>query len=138
MLTTEWQEAIEGYLTHDRAGGRRSATTSARRAHLAHLARRINVSPWAVTPEILVDYFADQEWASETRRGRRTTIHRFYEWGIYRGRTTLNPADAIPKIRSTNGRARPTPDKEYKAALLAAPPREQLIIRLAAIEELAS
>lgn len=36
MLTTEWVTAIEGFLAHDRAGGKRSTTNGARRQHLAH------------------------------------------------------------------------------------------------------
>ena len=131
-VSSAWVEAIEGYLAHDRAGGRRSGTTSARRAHLSHLARRVTVSPWAVTSEILVDYFAGQQWASETRRGRRTTVQRFFSWGVYRGFVQLNPADALPMVRSVRGQARPTPDRAYQAALLAAPAREELMIRLAA------
>lgn len=34
MLTAEWRKAIEGYLTHERAGGKRTSTSAARRQHL--------------------------------------------------------------------------------------------------------
>lgn len=85
MLTTEWTDAIEGYLSHDRAGGKRSTTNAARRQHLQHLARRVTVGPWQVTADTLLDYFSAQEWMPETRRGRRTTMVRFYAWAIYRG-----------------------------------------------------
>ena len=132
MLNTEWSHAIEGFLSHERAGGKRSATNSTRRQHLQHLARRLTTGPWQVTADQLLDYLAAQEWASETRRARRTTIHRFYEWGKYRGRVTINPADAAPKIRMEQGRARPTPDVAYREALIAARPREKLMLRLAA------
>ncbi len=132
MLTTEWQTAIEGFLAHERAGGKRSNTTRARREHLSHLARRVTVGPWAVNADILLDYLAAQEWAVETRRGRRTTFQRFYEWGLYRGHVMVSPVDAVPKIRMHIGGARPAPDKVYHEALMAAKPREKLMLRLAA------
>jgi len=132
MLNTEWIEAIEGFLAHDRAGGKRSTTNAARRQHLAHLARRVTVGPWQVNADTLLDYFAGQEWATETRRGRRTTFVRFYEWGQYRGFVTVNPAESIPKIRMQAGKARPAPDRAYREALMAARPREKLMLRLAA------
>lgn len=80
MPTAEWRKAIEGYLAHERAGGKRTSTSAARRQHLEHLARRVNVGPWQVTTDTLLDYLAAQTWASETRRGRRTTFGRFYAW----------------------------------------------------------
>lgn len=132
MLTGEWSEAIEGFLAHERAGGKRSTTNGARRQHLQHLARRVTVGPWAVNADILLDYLQAQEWAKETRRGRRTSLQRFYEWGKYRGFVTVNPVDSAPKVKMTPGRARPAPDRAYREALMAAKPREKLMLRLAA------
>lgn len=132
MLTTEWTDAIEGFLSHDRAGGKRSTTNAARRQHMQHLARRVTVGPWQVTADTLLDYFAAQEWAPETRRGRRTSIVRFYDWGIYRGFVTRNPANDLPKIRMQQAHARPAPDRAYREALMAATPREKVMLRLAA------
>ncbi|QYF98923.1 site-specific integrase [Microbacterium sp. PAMC21962] len=132
MLTAEWRKAIEGYLAHERAGGKRTSTSAARRQHLEHLARRVNVGPWQVTTDILLDFLAAQEWASETRRGRRTTFGRFYAWGMFRGFVHVNPVDDTPHVRTINGAARPAPDKVYHEALLAADPRAQLMLRLAA------
>lgn len=132
MLNAEWVEAIEGFLSHERAGGKRSTTNSARRQHLQHLARRVTVGPWAVTADMLLDYLAEREWATETRRGRRTSFARFYEWGKYRGHVVVNPADDLPKVKIENGRARPAPDRAYHEALMAAKPREKLMLRMAA------
>lgn len=132
MLTAEWRKAIEGYLAHERAGGKRTSTSNARRQHLEHLARRVNVGPWQVTTDTLLDFLAAQEWASETRRGRRTTFGRFYAWGMFRGFVHVNPVDDTPRIQTVNGTAHPTPDKVYHEALLKADPRAQLMLRLAA------
>lgn len=132
MLTREWQDAIEGFLAHERAGGKRTNTNRARREHLNHLARRVTVGPWEVTADLLMDYLEGQNWATETRRGRRTTFQRFYQWGHYRGRVELNPVDLTPKIKMQKGTARPAPDQVYHEALMAASPRERLMLRLAA------
>lgn len=132
MLNSEWNHAIEGFLAYERAGGKRSTTNNARRQHLQHMARRVTVGPWAVTSDVLMDYLAAQDWMPETRRGRRTSFWRFYEWGQYRGFVQLNPADVVPKIRMEAGKARPAPDRAYREALMAAKPREKLMLRLAA------
>jgi integrase len=132
MLTTEWTTAVEGFLAHERAGGKRTTTNGARRQHLQHLARRVTVGPWQVTTDSLMDYLAAQVWATETRRGRRTTFERFYAWGAYRGFIVVNPVTVTPKIRMDMGGPRPAPDKAYQTALIAARPREKLMLRLAA------
>lgn len=132
MLNREWEEAIEGFLSHERASGKRSNTNNARREHLQHLARRVTTGPWTVTADALHDYLAAQTWAIETRRGRRTTLQRFYAWGIYRGKVAINPVDSVAKIKMVAGKARPAPDRVYQEALMAAGPREMLMLRLAA------
>jgi integrase/recombinase XerC len=132
MLNQEWHDAIEGFLAHERAGGKRSTTNEARRTHLRHLARRVTVGPWAVSADVIFDYMAAHDWATETRRGRRTTILRFYEWGMYRGHVRSNPAADLPKIKMNAGKARPAPDMAYREALMAAGPREKLMLRLGA------
>jgi integrase len=132
MLNMEWTEAIESFLGHERAGGHRTSTNNARRQHLQHLARRVTVGPWQVTADLLLDYLAAQEWATETRRGRRTTFMRFYDYGLFRGFVRVNPAELLPKIKMDPGKARPAPDAAYREALMAARPREKLMLRLAA------
>lgn len=132
MLNTEWKKAIEGFLAQERAEGKRTTTNNARRQHLQHMARRVTVGPWDVTTDILLDYLSAQEWATETRRGRRNTLKSFYSWGEYRGYVIANPVDGVKKIKVDMGRARPAPDRAYKEALMAAGPREKIMLRLAA------
>ena len=86
----------------------------------------------ALTEDALSNYASEQEWANETRRGRRTTFVRFYSWGQAKGHVQSNPADALPKVKMSAGRARPAPDRVYHEAVIAATPREQLMLRLAA------
>lgn len=132
MLTQAWIEAIEGFLTVERSAGKRPETNRQRRQHLQHFARRTTRSPWAVTADDLTEYFAAQEWALETRRGRRTSLIRFYAWGVYRGHVPVNPAADLPKVRMVQGVPRPAPDRAYHEALMRARPRERLMLRLAA------
>lgn len=133
MMTSQaWAEAIEGYLSNERAGGKRRETLGLRRQHLQHFARRTTRPPWAVTADDLIEYFAAQEWALETRRGRRTTFVRFYDWGVYRGFVRLNPAVELQKVKMVQGVPRPAPDRAYHEALIAARPRERVMLRLAA------
>nr|WP_274637082.1 tyrosine-type recombinase/integrase [Microbacterium bovistercoris] len=116
----------------EKSAGKPDTTLSARRQHLEHLARRVEVGPWQVTGDLLIDYAGAQEWAQETRRGRRTTFYRFYLWAMDAGYMTENPAERLPKVRMAPAKARPAPDRVYREALMAATARERLMLRLAA------
>lgn len=132
MLSKEWDTAIAGFMANERAGGKTPATVAQRRHHLAHLARRVTCGPWAASTGILLEYTAGQDWARETRRQRRTTLVRFYQYGVDNGLIGENVADHLPHVRMVAGRARPAPDLAYREALIAAHPREALMLRLAA------
>ncbi len=103
----------------------------ARRYHLEHVARRVSPGPWDLTSDELVDYAAAQVWAQDTRRGRRTTLTRFYQWALDEGHVTVNIAERLPKVRIKQAAARPAPDRAYHEALAKAGPRETLMLRLA-------
>lgn len=127
-----WYQMIDGWLRVERAGGAPATTLRARREHLQHAARRLPPDPLQVTPAQLLDYFAGQSWAVETRRGRRTTLQRFYGWLVDAGRLDASPAAALPRVRATVPQARPAPDRIYLEALLRADARDALWLRLAA------
>lgn len=126
-----WQQATAEYLTHLRAGGSPETTIYTRRQHLEHAAKRIPAAPFDVSPGQLTRYFADQEWKSETRRGRRATFRHFYSWAISAGYTFTSPADALPVVKPAQPKPRPAPDSVFLQAMLKAGPRERLMIRLA-------
>lgn len=133
MLTQAWVDEVDAFLAHEKAGGKPETTRIARRQHLYHLARRIDVAtPWSVTGEDLVAYANLQEWARETRRSRRATFLCFWRWGVHTERCTVVAADALPRIKASTPRPRPAPDAVYREALLRAPAREQMMLRLAA------
>lgn len=126
-----WQAAITEYLVYLQAGGYPQTTIYTRRQHLEHAARRIEVTPFAVTSDTLITYFSQQEWKPETRRGRRASFKHFYAHAMMRGHTFTNPADALPVIKPAPATPRPAPDEVFLAALFKASPRERLMIRLA-------
>lgn len=130
-ITGDWQEAIGGYLTNQRAGGAPKTTINSRRQHLQNLARGIGAGPYELTGEALVEWTGTREWEPETRRGRRTTFRSFYAWAVVSGRMSDNPALLLPKVKPVIGAARPTPDRVYKEAVMRAKPRQRLWLRLA-------
>jgi integrase len=132
MLDRRWHRAIEAFLRHERAGSKSEQTIQARRHQLEHLARNVSATPWHLTVDELRDFVASKDWAKETRRGRRTTYVRFYAWALAEGFVTENIAERLPKVPSSMGKPRPAPDRAYHEALLAAHPREALMLRLAA------
>jgi integrase len=108
-------------------------TLTTRFGHIKQLARALpHTSPWDVTGEQLITWTATQDWARETRRGVRNSLLAFYRWAVNTGRTTGSPAEALPKIRGSQPRPRPTPDAVYIRALTQADRRERLILMLAA------
>lgn len=132
MLNQEWVDAIEAYDADQVTGGKPPTTRRTRREHLQHLARRVDCGPWQVTAEVLATYAAAQDWAVETRRGRRNTFLSFYGWAVRVGRVEENVGETLPKIPVQMARARPAPDRIYREALMRAKHREGLMLRLAA------
>ncbi|NYJ20800.1 tyrosine-type recombinase/integrase [Glaciibacter psychrotolerans] len=132
MFSDDWAKAIDDYLDVQRAGGSPSTTLGSRRQHLQHLARRVDAAgPWAVTADQLVQYASKQVWMPETRRGRRSSFRSFYGWAVAVGRVDENISLALPRVKAQQGKARPIPDRLYKAALAFADDRVSLILRLA-------
>lgn len=132
MLDQSWMDAIAAYDADQVAGGKPPTTRRTRREHLEHLARRVEVGPWELTGEQLREYAAARSWVAETRRGRRNTFVSFYRWAVSTGRAVENVGEALPKIPVRVARARPAPDRVYREALMRAPHREGLMLRLAA------
>ena len=125
-------EFITSFCTALRAGGAPETTVRARREHLQHLVRRVNASkPSDVTEAALLEYFAGQSWAPETRRARRATMRKFWQWLAAAG-VCDDVSACLPPVRAATPSPRPCPDLAYRAALGRAKPRERLMLRLAA------
>lgn len=112
--------------------GWRPDTVRTRRDHLMHLARGIEVEdPWAVTEEQLLAWWHAQPWSAETRRSKRASVRGFYGWAVDVGHVEVSPAFRVPRVKPKPPKPRPADDRSYRLALLAASPRERLMLRLA-------
>lgn len=128
-----WHAAIGEWLEHLDTGGASRDTRETRRQHLSRCARRVGVAdPWSVTGEHLLAYVRAASWASETRRGHRSSLRVFYGWAVESGHVVASPALVLPKVAPAPPRPKPTPDHAYIVALTAATRRERLMIRLGA------
>lgn len=132
-ISTAWRETIEDWCEAMQAGGVPSTTQRTRREHIQRCARVGGwSSPTLVTGEGLVRWFSRQSWAPETRRSHRNTHRSFWAWWTATGRGTVNPAEALPKVKASAGIPRPVDELSYRAALRDAAPRVRLILRCAA------
>jgi len=127
-----WAEAIDKYVKAHRARGDAETTLYTRRQHLEHMARRVELGPWEIDGDALVDYAGAQPWARETRRGRRATFDSFYRWAKRTGRIKRNPVKTMERVRAGEPSPNPVPDAVYLAALFRADADEALWIDLAA------
>lgn len=132
MNTDTWSTAIADFITAQVGSGIAVTSTYTRRQHLQHLAARIERDPWAVTADDLAVFMARQNWATETRRSRRTTFAAFYGWAVATGRVPLDPVAGLAKMKPGDPRPRPVPDRVYLEALIRADTDEAVWIDLAA------
>lgn len=136
-IPTPWDADIAAWALSARAAGHSVNTVNSRSQHLRHASKGLGTAtPWEVAPDALIAWCGGQDWAPDTRRGRRNTFRAFWTWGESTGRATENPARELPTVRPAPPRPKPAPDTVYQRALLAATPREMLILRLAALHGL--
>lgn len=107
-------------------------TIELRTYHLRRLARAdLASTPWDVQRGDLLAWVGSHEWSRETARAVRSSIRRFWAWGIATERTTENVADVLPEIRAELPRPRPADREVLSSALSHADPRTRLMLRLA-------
>jgi integrase len=132
MPGSEWASAIDEFERAQLASGIARTSIYTRRQHLQHLGRRVFCGPWALTADQLAGFMAQQDWARETRRGRRATYAAFYTWAIATNRTATDPVATIAPVAPGQPTPRPVPDRVYLEALIRADEVEALWIDLAA------
>jgi integrase/recombinase XerC len=125
-------DLIEDYLAELMAAGRPATTIQLRREQLRHMRRELGKPAAAVTDRDILTWFAHQAWATETRRSYRTAARGFFAWAAKRGHIDTDPAAALPIVHQRPGIPHPVPDDVYELALVAAPARTVLMMRLAA------
>jgi integrase/recombinase XerC len=127
-----WEDNIDGYLAYLTASGSGPETIRLRRHYLGVLARHCcPTGPWQATVDDLTAVLATPDWAPETRKSARSSLRSFYKWGVDTGKTTIDTARALPRVRVPLGAPRPTPRDVVTRALAAADDRGRLMLLLA-------
>jgi|GEM_PF-3506980 len=91
---------IESWCTAMQAMRLSPQTIELRAYHIRRLAGdRPADTPWTLAPSELLDWAGRHSWGSETARAMRSSLRRFWAWGIATGRTEQNTAAVIPMIR---------------------------------------
>lgn len=122
----EWVDAL-------RSAGRPPTTIRTRTQHIRQLAQAFpGRSPWSLTTADLITWCAAHDWRPETRHSVRSSLRGFYGWGCRAGLISDDPAASLPAVHRAPPRPHPVPDEVLERVLAEAPPRERLMIKLAA------
>lgn len=129
----DWQDEMNRWQDAQRAAGLLPTTLRTRREHLERLARWArDRPPYSLTVDDLIGWTGSHEWARETRRSVRASLRSFYGWAHLVGRTDENPAALLPRVKPAQPRPHPTPEREYRRAVMRADRRDRALLRLAA------
>lgn len=115
-----------------RAAGKREQTVALRVYQLRRCARQVGRPPDAVTLDDLTSWLGGQAWSRATLRSYRAAVRSFYAWAVSTGRMTASPALGLDSPGVTAPDPHPTPERDYRLALMRADERERLMVRLAA------
>ncbi len=128
-----WSAAIAAFISHLSAGGRARGTRELRRYHLLCFAEVVEpLSPLAVTVTDLEAWLGREDWTANTRRSARSTLVGFFSWVSANGWRADNPAALLATVTGVLGRPRPCPEQFLRSAVIAAGPRERLMLALGA------
>lgn len=133
LIAPPWQPAITAFIAHLTAGGVPRGTIKTRCSYLSRLSRHAATSPWRVDLDSLVEWLAGHpHWSPETRRSAVTSVRVFYRWAIETGRVNVDPTLRLRAVKIPASVPRPTPEDVFQRALTTAPPRDRLMLLLAA------
>ena len=110
----------------DSATGLADETVYLRRAHLAQLARAVDVAPGDISFDELMVWIGGRSWSRETRRTHRSSYRSFF---AFVGRHDI--AAAIPRVKPSLPHPQPIPEGDLAVGLDDADDRTRLILRLA-------
>lgn len=128
-----WRKEIENYLAYLRASGQRPESVKTRSRQLVRLSNDLaDMTPNAVTPELLLEWFESKTWARETRRSARDAVNGFYQWAVMSGLRVDNPATVLPHAQRSTPNPHPCPDEVIRDAISRATPDVRMMIRLGA------
>lgn len=127
-----WVTEIESWRVAMKATRLSTQTISLRSYHLRRLARAdLAPSPWELSRASLLEWSGSHEWCRETARAVRSSLRRFWSWGVATGRTVENVADVLPMIPPDQPRPRPAAPEVVTRAIGASDNRVALMLRLA-------
>lgn len=128
-----WNDPIEEWQDWLVVAGRRKGTIALRGYQMRRLGRAFpHTAPWDVTNDELIRWIAQQGWDVDTLRGHRAAFRSFYSWALATGRTTINPAAALPSVPAKAANPNPTPEEVVSTTLETAGDRERLMVMCAA------
>lgn len=128
-----WEEHFRAYRSYLRSNGMPESSVRIRLAQLRRLARdRAGLEPMQATLDDLVEWLAEKNWSSETRRGHRSAVRMFYKWAKETGRARKNPAAKLPVVKARRPAARPAAEHDITMAYARADRRQRIAVRLAA------
>lgn len=126
-----WERDTRVWLAYLKTAGRRPGTVKLRQSQMRRLAASfVGRTPWAVEADELVAWIAGHDWDLDTIRSHRAALRSFYSWGVATGRTSVNPAAALPSSKAKPGRPRPASQEAVSAALAGADDRTHLLLLL--------
>lgn len=131
-VSDAWQIEISAWTVAMNGMRLSPETITLRTSHVRRVARAgIADDPWqARTPELL-DWTGRHDWRRETARAMRSSLRRFWAWGVKSGRTDLDVAAELPAIRPELPRPRPATADMVRRAVTSSDPRVALMLRLA-------
>ncbi|MDO5535599.1 MAG: tyrosine-type recombinase/integrase [Propionibacteriaceae bacterium] len=86
----------------------------------------------AVTATDMVAWLAQPGWAANTRRSNHAALRSFYGWAHAFGHVATDESRRLVSVKVPPPTPRPAPESVVKRGLLAAAPREHLMVELAA------
>jgi len=131
-ISPKWANELESWRISMRAMRLSPQTIELRIYHLRRLARaQLSESPWDIARADLLEWTGKHEWGRETARAVRSSIRRFWAWGLSTNRTADNVAEVLPMIRPEQPQPRPAATSTVVSAMRDADSRVGLMLRLA-------
>ncbi len=124
------ERLIDAYLAHEAAAGHSPATLRLHRYWLGRL-RGVYPDVVAVSGSDLVGWVTGHSWSRNTLKSVRSTLCGFYGWTVEVGVVGVNPASALPVVRTVAGVPHPVGESVFVTAIGRADARDALMLALA-------
>lgn len=125
-----WASLLPLYGKYLESAGRPDTTVRLRCGQIVKLAKTLDVTPFEVTTELLVDYMGNRNWADNTRATWRASLSGFFRWAHGMGHLPSNPALMLATVRVPHGQPRPASDAALDHAATIADMRAALMVEL--------